>query len=281
MTRLRLLHVAAAIAVSCGAVAQEVRALTFPALRPGEVVVVDHVSNDAAWTGKGGVVHYDEINVSSADAIVAIRVPVTSANTTLGVVGGLITHASEGGIPNGGNLADMSFRLLGWPTLTDWAADPFHTNPTTGGFVLDLSDPTNPGYLNSVGTAGAGFNAFYVEADVSALNILLSESDWVFALIPRGAQLTEGFATAVFSMGGIGTIGTDSHLFRSVGFNLGPATLDSLGAPFDFGAFRVTTIQQQQPPTGALPEPCSAMLAGMSALVLLSKRRRDTAPSLR
>ncbi|MBN8550248.1 MAG: hypothetical protein J0M12_13095, partial [Deltaproteobacteria bacterium] len=75
-----------------------------------------------------------------------------------------------------------------------------------------------------------------------------------------------GVGGMAFSTGGAGAIGTDFDWYRNNSMGWGPATFDSLGAPQDYGAFRVTATV---PSPGAL-----ALMLSATSFTFGMRRRR-------
>jgi hypothetical protein len=135
--------------------------------------------------------------------------------------------------------------------------------------VFDL--PSNPDWLTIVGTGDAGFQLRYAEFDVSAENWISTTGLLQGVAVLPSNMGPSGGGTAFGLSNGTNAIGAESDWFRSVVVGsgqtvLGPGTLQQVGAPYPYAAFKVETVTVPEPSTLLL------VLAGGPLLYYMTRR---------
>lgn len=173
---------------------------------------------------------------------------------------GIVWAHQSGGIPNGGSAAGFDWRFRYWASTENYTLDPMGENPSQPNYAYTFSTPSNPDWYTQIGWAGE-YKMYYAEVDVSFLNIVLPSDGLVHAMLvpvtwPGSTTSLLGFSN------GVGAFGSQDDWFK--GPTMGPDTLHNLGAPYDFGAYRVT----------AIPGPTGIAVLGAAAGLLGIRRRR-------
>jgi len=148
--------------------------------------------------------------------------------------------------PNGGSAANWSWRFMYWPSTADYLNDPWGDEPNGPVTVHTFSTPTNAEWNEQVGWAGE-YKLHFAEVDVSFLNVQLPEGQTlVHAMLvpdPPGPAAT-ALGRLAFSHG-FGAIGVQHDWYVSV--QMGPDTLENLGAPQPWSAYRITATAPKSP----------------------------------
>ncbi len=223
-----------------------------------ETIVRDHVTNSSLWDGTEVMHAWDEVGLNEADAIGATSF--LGNGRTLTSISGIFGKSGSGGENNGGDWTRFDFRFIFYKNAAAFTSD-----PRNGTLVSVFDTPSNPDYLDIVGTSQEGFDLFRFEFDISGLGIqtMLGETH-LLAIAPTSAQL-DGISKLAFSTGpGIGT--SPDWLFNDL-VDLGPDTLNNLGAPQSFAAYRVTTASV------LVPEPGTLTLALLGVIFLALRSR--------
>ncbi|WKZ56797.1 MAG: hypothetical protein QY326_08690 [Bdellovibrionota bacterium] len=146
-------------------------------------------------------------------------------------------HVGSGGQPNQGDIDTLEWRFMLFNGTSDFASDPHGENRPQGLFHL-FEDPSNSNWRDILGTTG-GYNMRYAEFDVEFLNLTLTQgANYLASVQPQvvsGGGV--GFTLIGFANGGMGM---QHDWFKSN--VMGPDTLHNLGAPYDYAAWKVTTI---------------------------------------
>jgi len=209
-----------------------------------EVVLKDHTMS--VWDGM--LINHMYLQPGSPQNIGA-SAPFPSNGGVLSRVGIVWAHAASGGSqpPNGGNPSNWDWRFIYWPSTNDYLNDLWGNDPNGPVAAHTFSNPTNPDWYTQIGTAGQ-YNLYYAEVDVGFLNITLPESGQTahVMLVPDlpGAATT-ALGKLAFSHGLGGAIGMEHDWFVSV--QMGPDTLENLGAPQPWSAYRITATAPKSP----------------------------------
>lgn len=222
-----------------------------------DVILKDHVTDSNLWNGVGGFGQMDFTGGNGADAVGAACF--TGNGGTLTSFSG-IYYKGAMGTPNGGNWGLMDFRFVFYTSLTD-----FQNNPFGGTFQHVFLQPSNANWLTPVGLWGQ-YELFRFDFDLTGLGIQTNNGALHLATVqPLGNGGIQGNGFMSFSTGGGGAIGSDLDWYRNNAMNWGPATFQSLNAPHDFMAARITAT---------VPSPGVFMLLMTAVPVVLRGRRR-------
>ncbi|WKZ56794.1 MAG: hypothetical protein QY326_08675 [Bdellovibrionota bacterium] len=177
--------------------------------------------------------------------------------STIGLVWG---HAGSGGQPNQGDIESLNWRFMLFNGTSDFISDPHGESRPQGLYHL-FDEPTNSSWRDIIGTTG-GYNMRYAEFNVEALNLTLTQGTAFLASIQPAAELGGGIGGTLLAFAN-GGMGSQYDWYKSNW--MGPNTLNALGAPYDYGAWKVTTV----------PAPGPGICMALGAFCLSRDRRRS------
>ena len=208
-----------------------------------ELIVKDHVSDSSLWDGIDTLVGQRK-PVSLPDDDIGVAAAFTGNGQTLKTVSAIFAHDSGFGVPNEGTPEFLRFRISFFETTADYIADPFSEATNSPSLIHIFSDPTNANWLTPVGTAEDGHLLFHWEFDVEFLGVQTTSGQEHLVSIMPETSFVSGSTLIAYSRGGVGAIGDRVDWGRSELSDIGPDTLRNLGAPYDFGAYRVTSVPE-------------------------------------
>jgi hypothetical protein len=216
-------------------------------------VIVDRISNPALWTDAGPLAQQ---NVQA----------LTRANGAASFIGNgqqleSISMLFGNGINGTFNVADVSlfdFRFMLFSSVDDFVSDPYGLNRPAGWSQL-FTTPSNSDWLTVVGTTNTR-ELRRADFDLTALNINVTAGQNYLAAVTVIAN--QGGGGGFIGFARPGGIGTELDWYASN--TLGPATLDSLNAPQDYLAYRITTV---------VPSPGAASLIVLGGIFAARRRR--------
>jgi len=219
-------------------------ATTLNAAGADEVVLKDHTMSvwDGPMSGHMYLAAQPGINMGSAAMF-------QGNGGMLQKVGIVWAHAYAGGSqpPNGGSPSNWDWRFMYWPTTADYLNDPWGDDPHGPVTIHTFSNPTNPDWYEQVGWAGP-YKLYYAEVDVGLLHIQLpkgAESVHAMLVPDLPGAATTALGKLALSHGLGGAIGMEHDWFVSV--QIGPDTLENLGAPQPWSAYRITATAPKSP----------------------------------
>ena len=227
--------------------------LTIPLTSSAELIL-DHVTDS---TNYDGLFFVDQgYQRSSPGLSSGAAATIIGNGEILQSITGVFAHESSDGVINGGRPENFSFRFMFHPSLASYVADPFLFTPESGEVVAEFGQVSNDtDWLEVRGTSNHGHHLFHWTLDIEHLAIrTLPNATHLVTLLPI-AGFASGPSLLSFSNGHT-AIGSTDHWFTTP--LLGPDTLDNLGAPHHFTAYRVTT---------SVPEPSSVLLLTLCALI--------------
>lgn len=177
---------------------------------------------------------------------------------------GIITSFVDGGGQTVNSPAsDWKLVFKFWTGWSDFVADPFRDNPPQGEYLHEFTtSELNSDWATPVWNNG-GVNLFRLEVDVQSLNVMTFDGQVhgiaLPSIGPNGGSTHKTLAR--FATGGV-ILPVGSSWYQSS--SMGPGTLDSLGAPWDFHA--------QYIELEAVPEPNSLIALGIGGLAFLRRR---------
>jgi hypothetical protein len=217
--------------------------------QPQERIVKDHVTDNSCWnTTNTALVHYNAPN--DKDAIVAARF--SGLGGIINRVGGIFIDSSCTAF-NNGNIQNMQASVAFYENINVFMTDPYLRNQPPGSRSMRVSvpilhtDQADPKYyLNPVRTTAAGTQEFFIEADVSALNIQTTEGqEHLVALWFSSDNALDGATWMAFSNGCAGQVGSLSDYYSSHAGQtaLGPNALSNLNANKNNAAYFVSEFK--------------------------------------
>jgi len=210
------------------------------AARADEVVLKDHTMS--VWDGEVTGHNYSQ---PGSGANNGSSVAFQGNGGILQSVGIVWCHAGPQ-VPNGGSPLNWSWRFMYWPSNAHYLDDLWGDQPGDGTYVHTFSNPTNPDWYTQIGTAGL-YNIYYAEVDVEFLGIQLpSGGTLAHAMLIPDLPGPATTATGRIALShGFGAIGMEPDWYVNV--LIGPDTLENLGAPQPWSAYRVTATVPKSP----------------------------------
>jgi len=155
-------------------------------------------------------------------------------------------NGSRSQVPNGGSPLNWSWRFMYWPSNAHYLNDLWGDQPGDGTYVHTFSKPTNPDWYEQIGTVGE-YKIYYAEVDVEFLGIRLpSGGNPAHAMLVPDLPGAATTATGRIALShGFGAIGMEPDWYFNVA--IGPDTLENLGAPQPWSAYRVTATAPKSP----------------------------------
>jgi len=202
-----------------------------------DVVVKDHVTASSLWSGTARISNWDD-TASNIDFFGAAAF--TGNGADLIQVEGIFWSVSSTNVPNGAIWANIDFRLIFYAD-----AGAFQADPTSGSQSFTLDAPDNADWLTPVASFvdpddGLTYDLHRFTFSVSALGIATAAGvEQLVAVTPTGDSLSDGETGMMFSDGGAGAVGAELDRWARLVPQTGPDTLQNLGAPDHYLAYRV------------------------------------------
>lgn len=220
-----------------------------------DIVVRDHITEPSLWNTTWNVYNHSESSlVPSLDGWAASSF-VGNGHQTARFEGLFVTE--KGGVPNAGNFGVKDFKILFYEDENAFAAP----NWRSGTMSVLMDAPSNAGWETPIGVA-EGWDVYHLAFDVSFPTVM--GQTHYFSIVPVGPSSVGGVSLLRFSTGGPGAIGLELDLFRDAN-GLGPGTLQSLGAPYNYVATSATL--------STVPAPGAAVSLLLLSAVGVRRRR--------
>lgn len=215
---------------------------------PVEQIVKDHVTDTSCWNNSDAAfVHYNA--PGDKDAIGAITF--TGLGGVLKRVGGIFADSDCAGF-NNGHLENMQASLAFYENVNVFMTDPYLKNQPQGSRSMRVLVPilhtnsSDPKYfMNPVRTTARGTKEYYVEADVSALNIQTTAGQEHLVALWFSSDVTQDGSTwMAFSSGCAGQVGSqnDYYISNTGASQLGPNTFPNVNPGQNFAASLVSEM---------------------------------------
>ncbi|MCA8952055.1 MAG: hypothetical protein KDE27_21275 [Planctomycetes bacterium] len=206
-----------------------------------QTVVKDHVSNPVNWNGIGLANCTFAGAGSASNGVLASQFAGTGGS--IENVSGIFA-CNLGPIPNPNAWWTLfTYRILFYPSSSAFQADPYGMNPATSGVQeFTLAAPSNASHPTPVGSWQSGPNSYplhRLEFDLAGAGFsTIAGAPHLLAILPTsiGGGAFSGLTNISFSNS---TSATGAAVDWYKNWTMGPASLASLNAPYDHGAYRI------------------------------------------
>lgn len=214
-----------------------------------EVVLKDHITDNTCWNASSASVYHCNVP-SEKDAITAASF--TGGGGILKRVGAIFSDSDCNNF-NAGLIQNMELYLAFYESVSVFQGDPFLQNQPQGSLSFraqvaklhtDTQDPKY--YLNPVRITPSGTEQFYIESDVSSLNIQTTlGATHLVALWLGSPNTSDGESWIALSQGCPLQVGSEPDYYYSAKGNpvLGPNALQATGAASNFAAYFVSEMR--------------------------------------
>jgi len=210
-----------------------------------EVVVKDHKTDPSCWNTDKVAYHFNAAGESDALAAASF----IGQGGILKRVGGIFADSNCSNF-NNGHIENMETSVAFYENVSVFLSDPYLKNQPANSLSKRVSvaklhtNPADPQYfLNPVRTTAQGTQEYYVEADVSSLNIHTTLGQQHLVALWFSTDVAEDGSTwMVLSQGCAGQVGSQLDYYKSnnTATPIGPNTFQALSAAHNFATYFIT-----------------------------------------